>query len=66
MKVTVDATKCQGHNRCMIYAPDIFDTDDFGFAFVQRPDEDVPADAEERVRSAAANCPELAILLIED
>ena len=28
MKVTVDADKCEGHNRCIIAAPALFDTDD--------------------------------------
>lgn len=65
MKVQVDPDKCQGHNRCMMYASDVFDTDDYGFAFVQRPDHDVPVDAESRVRQAEANCPEMAIT-VED
>jgi len=63
MKVQIDADKCQGHNRCMMFAPDVFDTDDYGFAFVQRPDEHLPADAEGRVRQAEANCPEMAITI---
>ena len=35
MRVTVDSDKCQGHNRCYALAPDVFDVDDLGFAFVK-------------------------------
>jgi ferredoxin len=62
--VTVDGERCQGHARCLAYAPDVFDFDEEGYAFV-------PADKREydllpdSVRQAAANCPERAILLGE-
>lgn len=65
MKVQVDSSKCQGHNRCMIFAPDVFEVDDFGFASAQN-DGHVPAELAESARTAAANCPELAILIAED
>jgi ferredoxin len=28
--VCIDTTKCQGHGRCAIIAPDVFDVDDSG------------------------------------
>ncbi len=65
MKVTVDSAKCQGHNRCMIFAPEVFEVDDFGYASAQNGG-DVPAEHVEAARTAAANCPELAILILED
>lgn len=65
MKVQVDAGKCQGHNRCMIFAPDVFEVDDYGYATAQNGGE-VPAGLAESARTAAANCPELAILITED
>lgn len=34
MQVNVDADKCQGHNRCDSLAPELFDVDDLGTAFV--------------------------------
>ena len=33
MKVQVDQSKCQGHNRCYAIAPELFDVDDLGNAF---------------------------------
>ena len=32
MKIRVDPSLCQGHNRCVALAPGIFDIDDEGFA----------------------------------
>lgn len=63
--VSVDSTRCQGHARCLAFAPDVFDFDDEGYAFV--PDErsrynEVPSD----IRLAATNCPERAIVIKED
>ena len=64
MQVHVDPAKCQGHNRCYALAPEIFDVDDYGTAFVLN-DGVVPAGLEEKAKLAAANCPEFAIT-IED
>jgi ferredoxin len=66
MKVHVDSTKCQGHNRCMILAEDTFDTDDMGFAFIPEDKQEVTDDRRESVQAAARNCPEMAIVLTED
>jgi len=63
--VTVDSERCQGHARCLASAPDVFDFDDEGYAFVpedmQRFDE-LP----ENVRKAIAGCPERAILASQE
>ena len=64
MRVSVDSDKCQGHNRCYALAPDVFDVDDLGFAFVTI-EGDVPAEREDATRAAAANCPEYAITITE-
>ncbi|MGD9525886.1 MAG: ferredoxin [Dehalococcoidia bacterium] len=64
MKVQVDSSKCQGHNRCMIFAPEVFEVDDYGFASAQGGGE-VPAELADKARTAAANCPELAIVISE-
>ena len=34
MKVSIEAEKCQGHNRCYALAPELFDVDDYGQAVV--------------------------------
>ena len=64
MRVQVDQAKCQGHNRCYAIAPEVFDVDDFGTAFALH-DGVVPAGLEDKVRNAAANCPEFAIVIEE-
>lgn len=63
--VSVDGTRCQGHARCFAFAPEAFDFDDEGYAFVveaQQRHETLPED----IRMAAANCPERAIVVTED
>jgi ferredoxin len=63
--VSVDPERCQGHARCLAFAPDVFDFDDEGYSFVpearSRYDE-LP----ESVRLAVANCPERAIVVKDD
>ena len=64
MRVHVDSSKCQGHNRCYALAPELFDVDDLGNAF-ELNDGVVPAGLEDKARLAAANCPEFAISIEE-
>ena len=64
MRVRVDQEKCQGHNRCYALAPDVFDVDDLGYAFVLI-DGDVPPELEAGARAGAANGPEYAITIEE-
>ncbi len=64
MRVTVDPEKCQGHARCALSAPRIFDLDDVtGHAIVDL--DELPVDLEEAARSAADECPEGAISVLE-
>ena len=60
MKIKFDRSACQGHNRCYMLAPEIFDTDDEGYAIL-RIEGDVPPDLEEKAQLTADNCPEYAI-----
>jgi ferredoxin len=64
MRVSVDAEKCQGHNRCYALAPELFDVDDYGQAVVIG-DGTVTPELEEKARLAVANCPEYAIEIEE-
>ncbi len=64
MKVHVDAEKCQGHNRCYMLAPELFDVDDLGNAF-ERNDGVVPTELEEKAELARDNCPEFAIVITD-
>ena len=59
MKITYDRGACQGHNRCYMLAPELFDTDDEGYAILLVEDE-VLAELGEKARLAADNCPEFA------
>jgi ferredoxin len=59
MDVTVDSAKCQGHARCNLIAPEVFDLDDAGFVVLLTPH--VSPELETDVLSAVTNCPERAI-----
>jgi ferredoxin len=61
MHVTVDSGRCQGHAKCMIDCPEVFESDDQGFAVVVLTD--VPPDLVDRVLLAQSSCPESAILV---
>lgn len=59
----VDESKCQGHGRCNLIAPEIFDLDVFGKAAPRIRVMDSTLRAQ--VLLAIANCPEFAINLID-
>jgi ferredoxin len=65
MKISVDPALCQGHNRCVVVAPDLFDIDDEGFASASG-DGTVRPDQKERAELAVDNCPEQAIRIDAD
>lgn len=65
MRIEFDRDKCQGHNRCYMLAPDLFDVDDEGYA-VLRGSGEVPTELERQARLAADNCPEFAVSLVDD
>lgn len=58
----IDLARCQGHGRCALLAPDVFDIDDSGHSFLLV--EDVPADKLADVEEAVSTCPEQALSLI--
>lgn len=62
MRIRFDRELCQGHNRCHLLAPRLFDTDDEGYAVLLVAG-DLPDDLEEAAELAADNCPEFAIEL---
>ena len=64
MKIHVIADKCQGHNRCYVLAPQLFDVDDYGYATAAN-DGNVPTEMEDKAHLAVANCPEHAIEILE-
>ena len=65
LKVKVDREKCQGHARCAALAPELFELDELGNAR-ENGDGTVPPALVDKAYLAKANCPELAIEVIED
>jgi len=65
LKVGVDRARCQGHARCNALAPELFELDDLGNAR-EIGDGTVPAGLEDKASLARANCPELAIDVVEE
>ena len=60
LKVRVDESKCQGHARCYMTCPDVFEIgDEDGVSHVKV--DVVSPDLEERALRAVEGCPEQAI-----
>jgi ferredoxin len=57
--VSVDENLCQGHARCNLICPEVFDLDEAGFSVVIAAH--VPPEHEAKVKEAILNCPERAI-----
>ena len=65
MRIKVDDDKCQGHNRCITVAQELFDLDEYGYSH-EKEDGAVPKEQEEKARLAVANCPGRAIKIVSD
>lgn len=65
MRIRVDTELCQGHGRCYMLAPDLFEADDDGYSqpTAERP---VPPGLADQARRAFMNCPEDAVILTEE
>ena len=64
MKISYNRELCQGHNRCYMLAPEIFDVDDEGYAVLKLEGE-IPAELQEKAQLCVDNCPEYAIELTD-
>lgn len=63
MRVQIDDSRCQGHGRCVLIAPDYFDVDETGLGKVLVAE---ISDADHAdLREARHCCPENAIELAE-
>jgi ferredoxin len=60
-KPSIDLGRCQGHGRCALLAPDVFDVDDSGHSVLLV--HDVPPDKLADVEEAVSTCPEQALSL---
>jgi ferredoxin len=65
LRLRVDQEKCQGHARCKSLAPELFELDEYGNAH-EIGDGTVPKGLEDKAWLAHANCPEIAIDVIEE
>ena len=65
VRVRVDSDKCQGHNRCKALAPALFELDEYGSA-KEVGDGVVPHNQLAAAYLARANCPEMAVEIIEE
>ncbi|MGH8983129.1 MAG: ferredoxin [Acidimicrobiia bacterium] len=64
MRVRVDEAACEGHGRCYVLAPEVFEADEHGHCVVTLPQPG--ADLEAAARRGADNCPEQAIAVDEE
>ena len=65
MRVSVDATKCEGYGTCAIHAPEIFKLDEWGYAYADG-DGVVTPELREAAQRAIADCPIAAIVVLSD
>ncbi|MBO2447668.1 ferredoxin [Actinomadura barringtoniae] len=61
MKADVDDDRCRGHGICCTLCPEVFELTGDGYTVVREAE--IPAEFEQAVRAAAAQCPERAITL---
>jgi len=59
--IRLDVERCQGHGRCYVLAPDLFDADDYGHCVLLV--DEIPAGREDDARTGVENCPEQALSL---
>ena len=64
MKIAYNRDACQGHNRCYMLAPELFDVDDDGYAILL-VDREILSELYEKAQLSVDNCPEYAIELGE-
>ena len=65
VRVRVDPDKCQGHSRCKALAPALFELDAYGNA-KEIGNGIVPEGQLAAAHLALANCPEMAVEIIEE
>jgi ferredoxin len=64
MRVSIDMERCSGHQMCAIAAPEIFGSDDEGYAVVLI-EGDIPPELEARAHRGEGNCPERAVIITD-
>jgi ferredoxin len=65
LTVRVNRQRCQGHARCTAIAPELFESDELGYAHAIGHGR-VSGSLNHKVRLAEASCPEMAIEISKD
>lgn len=60
-KISADLDRCQGHGKCMIECPQVFDSDEQGYVVLRV--QDIPDSLQAAVRLSVEDCPEGALHL---
>jgi ferredoxin len=61
--VRIDSDRCQGHGKCAVECPDVFDSDDQGFAVLTAPD--FPDPLRPSAQKCVDDCPEGALTIVD-
>lgn len=61
--ISISTERCQGHSRCCMLAPELFEADELGFSHVIG-DGFVSDELLAKAHLAVANCPEAAITIL--
>ena len=62
MRIDVDEERCQGHARCNLACPEVFELDDQGHVMISMAE--VPVHLRKSVQEAISGCPERAIYVV--
>jgi ferredoxin len=60
-RISADLDRCQGHGKCMIECPQVFDSDEQGYIVLRV--QDIPDSLQAAVRRSVEDCPEGALHL---
>lgn len=63
VRISVDRDRCTGHGRCYALAPSVYAPDDDGYCVVTQ--DLVSSEGAEAAHLGADNCPEDAIIVVE-
>jgi ferredoxin len=63
VRLELDSDRCTGHGRCYTLAPEVFGGDESGYAVLLV--DEVPEALAAVARTAALNCPERAITILD-
>ena len=66
MKVKIDEQLCSGHGRCAVLAGEVYRLDDEGYNADRGSVIEVPEGLEGPARRGVQNCPEAAIIIVEE